>query len=37
MVGSCGPDSYGSEEPVAGSCEHSNQISGSIKDGEFLD
>jgi hypothetical protein len=26
-----------SEEPVVGSCEHSNETSGSIKDVEFLD
>jgi len=28
----------GSEEgPVAGSCEHGNEASGSVKGGEFLD
>jgi len=30
--------SYGlGQEPVAGSCEHGNEPSGSIKPGEFLD
>jgi hypothetical protein len=24
-------------DPVAGSCEHSNELSGSIKGGEFLE
>jgi hypothetical protein len=34
----CGLDSSGSEkEPVAGSCEHDNESSGSIKRREFLD
>jgi hypothetical protein len=37
-VGSCGLDSsdpgYG---PVAGSCEHGNESSGSIKGRKFLD
>jgi hypothetical protein len=33
---SCGLDSYGTEQgPVAGSCEHDNEPSGSIKGGEF--
>jgi hypothetical protein len=32
-----GLDSYGSgERPVAGSYEHGNEPSGSIKGGEFL-
>jgi hypothetical protein len=33
-VGGCGLDSYCSER-VAGSCEHGNEPSSSIKDGEF--
>jgi hypothetical protein len=37
-MGRCGVDSsvsgYG---PMAGSYEHSNELSGSIKGGEFLD
>jgi len=34
----CGLDASGSgQEDVAGSCEHGNETSGSIKDGEFLD
>jgi hypothetical protein len=33
-----GPDSRGlGEGPMAGSCEHSNGPSGSIKGREFLD
>jgi hypothetical protein len=37
-VGSCGLDSSGSGwGPMAGSCEHGNERSGSIKGGEFLD
>jgi hypothetical protein len=37
-VGGCGLDSSGSrQEPVAGSCEHGTEPSGSIKGGEFLD
>jgi hypothetical protein len=37
-VGRCGLDSSGSEQgPVAGSCEHGNEPSGSVKVGEFLD
>jgi hypothetical protein len=37
-MGSCGLDSCGSEYgPVAGSCEHGNEHSASIKGGEFLD
>jgi hypothetical protein len=37
-VGSCRLDVYGSgQEPVAGTCEHVNEYSGSIKGGEFLD
>jgi hypothetical protein len=37
-VGRCGLDSSGSGQgPVAGSCEHGNEPSGSIKVGEFLD
>jgi hypothetical protein len=36
--GRCGLDSSDSEYgPVAGTCEHGNKPSGSIKDGEFLD
>jgi len=37
-VGRCrlnAPDS--GQEPLAGSCEHGNKPSGSIKDGECLD
>jgi len=31
-------DSCGSRQgPVAGCCEHDNELSGSIKGGEFLD
>jgi hypothetical protein len=38
MTGNCGLDACGSEEgPVMGSCEDSNEPSGSIKSGEFLD
>jgi hypothetical protein len=38
MVGRCGLDSSGSGQvPVAGSCEHCNESSDSIKGGEFLD
>jgi hypothetical protein len=34
----CGLDSSGSGQgPVAGSCEHGNQLSGSIKFWEFLE
>jgi hypothetical protein len=37
-VGRCGLDASGSGyEPVMGSCEHCNELSGSIKGGEFLD
>jgi hypothetical protein len=37
-MGKCGVDSSGSGwGPVAGSCEHGNEPSGSIKGGEFLD
>jgi hypothetical protein len=37
-VGRCWLDLYGSGYgPVAGSCEHNNDLSGSIKGGEFLD
>jgi len=37
-VGRCGLDSYASKlEPVADPCEHSNEPSGSIKDGDFID
>jgi hypothetical protein len=37
-VSRCGLDSSGSGEgPVAGSCEHGNEPSGSIKGGEFFD
>jgi hypothetical protein len=36
--GRCGLDSSGSGYgPVAGSCEHSNELTGSIKDGKFRD
>jgi len=38
MVGSCGLDSTDlGKEPVAGCCEHGNELSGSIKDRKFLD
>jgi hypothetical protein len=38
MVWGCGLDSFGSGQgQVAGSCEHGNEPSGSIKCGEFLD
>jgi len=34
----CGLDSAGSEYgPMAGSCEHDNETSASMKGGEFLD
>jgi hypothetical protein len=34
----CGLDSSGSGQgPVVGSCDYSNEISGSIKRGEFRD
>jgi hypothetical protein len=34
----CGLDASGTElGPVAGCCEHGNELSGSIKVGEFLD
>jgi hypothetical protein len=37
-VGRCGLDASGSrQKPVAGSCEHGNESSGSVKGGEFLD
>jgi len=37
-MGGCGLDSSGSgQELVAGSCEHGNEPSGSMKGGEFLD
>jgi hypothetical protein len=37
-VGKCGLDSSGTGcGPVAGSCEHDNEPSGSIKAEEFLD
>jgi hypothetical protein len=37
-VGRCELDASGSElGPVVGSCEHSNEPTGSIKCGEFLD
>jgi hypothetical protein len=36
-VGRCGLDASGSGyEPVAGPFKHSNELSGSIKGGEFL-
>jgi hypothetical protein len=38
MVGSCGLDASGVEQGnVAGSCEHDNEPSGSIKGGQLLD
>jgi hypothetical protein len=38
VVWGCGLDSFGSGQgQVAGSCEHGNEPSGSIKYGEFLD
>jgi hypothetical protein len=34
----CGLDLSGSGQvPVAGFCDHDNELSGSIKDGKFLD
>jgi len=37
-VGYCGLDSSGSGQgPAAGSCQHGNEPSGSIKGKEFLD
>jgi hypothetical protein len=37
-VGSCGLDISGSGYgPMVGFCEHGNEISGSIKGGDFLD
>jgi len=37
-VGRSGVDTSGSEQgPVAGSCEHGNECSGSITGGEFPD
>jgi len=37
-VGKCGLDTFGSGQgPVAGTSEHGNDPSGSIKGGEFLD
>jgi hypothetical protein len=37
-VGVCGQDSSGSGQgAVVGSCEHRNEPSGSIKEGELLD
>jgi hypothetical protein len=37
-VARCGLDSSDSGQgPVAGSCEHGNEPSGSIKGGKFLD
>jgi hypothetical protein len=36
-VGGCGLDSSGlGQRPMAGSCEHNNEPSASITDGEFL-
>jgi len=36
-VGECGLDASGSGwGPVAGSCEHGNEPSGSIEGGEFV-
>jgi hypothetical protein len=38
MMGICGLDASGSGYgPVADSCEHGNEPSGSIKVGEFID
>jgi hypothetical protein len=38
MMRSCGLESAGpGEGPIAGSCEHDNELSGSIKGREFLD
>jgi hypothetical protein len=38
MVGGCRLDSSGSGyRPVAGSCEHDNEPSGSVRDGELLE
>jgi hypothetical protein len=37
-VGECGLDSSGAAyKPVTGSCEHGNEPSGFLKDGEFID
>jgi hypothetical protein len=37
-VGSCGVNvSSSGQGPVAGSCEHSNEPSGYMKGGKFLD
>jgi hypothetical protein len=37
-MGRCGLDAFASGwEPVASSCVHGNELSGSIKGGEFLD
>jgi len=37
-VGMCGLDVSGSGQgPVAGPCEHGNELSGSIPYGEFLE
>jgi len=37
-MGRCGEDTSGSGEgPVASSCGHGSESSGSIKGGEFLD
>jgi hypothetical protein len=37
MTGTCGLDSSGpGQGPVAGCCEHGNELSGSIKWGELL-
>jgi hypothetical protein len=37
-VGGCGLDSSGSgQSQVAGSCEHGNNPSGSVKGGDFLE
>jgi len=37
-VGNCGLDASGSgKEPVAGSCDHGNEPSGSTKAGKFLE
>jgi hypothetical protein len=37
-VGRCGLESSGTGKgPMASSCEHGNELAGSIKGGEFLD
>jgi hypothetical protein len=37
-IGGCGPDSSVSKyRPELGACDHSNEPSGSVKDGTFID